>query len=155
MKGTGEYPDNWLEIATKAKREAGWRCVRCGHPDDPALCLELGIPRGQLPCDDGCVGHEATGKFRVLTVHHLDGDKENNRWWNIPPLCQSCHLEIQAKVRMAQRYLLPHSVWFRPYVAGYYAFTVLDEELERDEVEERMEEILRAGQPDVYLEQGA
>lgn len=63
--------------------------------------------------------------FRILTVHHLDGDKANCRWWNLAALCQRCHLEIQAKVVMERVYPFPHSEWFKPYVAGYYAFVYL------------------------------
>ena len=118
----GEYPANWPEIATAVKDEADWRCVRCGHPHAPRI-------------------------GRTLTVHHLDGDKANCRWWNIPALCQACHLTVQGRVRMDQAYLLPHSEWFRPYVAGFYAFALLGEDLSRPEVEARLEELLRAGQP--------
>lgn len=28
----------------------------------------------------------------VLTVAHLDRDKDNNRFWNLAALCQRCHL---------------------------------------------------------------
>lgn len=122
FRGTGEYPDDWDAIAQRVKDEAGWRCVRCDHPHD----VEAG---------------------RVLTVHHLDGDKGNGRWWNLPALCQVCHLAIQGKVRMDQLYLHPHSDWFRPYVAGYYAFTILGLDLERVDVVARMDELLLAGQP--------
>ena len=37
--------------------------------------------------------------------------------------------------------------WFRPYVAGYYAYHLLGEDLSREEVEARMEALLAAGQP--------
>ena len=57
------YPDDWPEIARKVKDEASWRCVRCQHENNQAS------------------GH-------VLTVHHLDMDPSNNRWWNIVALCQ-------------------------------------------------------------------
>jgi len=117
-----DYPPDWPEIARAVKDEAGWRCVRCHHPHD-------------------------TAAGRCLTVHHLDGDKANCRWWNIPALCQACHLTIQGRVRMEQTYLHEHSAWFRPYVAGFYAFTILGEDLERHDVESRTEELLRAGQP--------
>ncbi len=117
----GEYPADWPVIAKATKDEADWRCVRCGHPHAPRI-------------------------GRTLTVHHLDGDKANCRWWNIPALCQACHLTIQGRVRMDQAYLLPHSEWFRPYVAGFYAWS-LGEDLSRPEVEARLEELLRAGQP--------
>ena len=114
---TGEYPADWPEIAKAVKEAAGWCCVRCGHPHD--------APAGY-----------------VLTVHHLDGDKANCRWWNIPALCQRCHLTIQAKVNMAQVWALEHSDWFKPYAAGYYAFRYLGEGLTRAEVDARMPDLL-------------
>jgi hypothetical protein len=48
---------------------------------------------------------------------------------------------------MAQAYVWPHSGWFRPYVAGYYAFTILGEDLTRAEVDARLFELLVIGQP--------
>ena len=95
-KSTGEYPENWPEIAKKCKDDAGWRCVRCNHPHD----IEAG---------------------RMLTVHHLDLNKSNCAWWNLAALCQACHLSIQGRVIMERPYMFEHSKWFRPYVAGYYA----------------------------------
>jgi hypothetical protein len=95
-KSKSEYPVNWPEIAQRVKEEAGWKCVRCGHPHDP----EHGY---------------------CLTVHHLDLAPAHCEWWNIPALCQRCHLEIQAKVTMSQYWMFEHSDWFKPYVAGYYA----------------------------------
>jgi hypothetical protein len=64
-------------------------------------------------------------EWRILTVHHLDGDKANCRWWNLAALCQRCHLEVQAKVVMERIYPHEHSEWFKPYAAGYYAFVYL------------------------------
>lgn len=93
----GEYPDDWKALATEVKTEAGWICVRCNHAHDPKA------------------GY-------TLTVHHLDGQKNNCRWWNLAALCQRCHLHIQAKVVMQRTYMFDHSEWFKPYVAGYYAF---------------------------------
>lgn len=83
----------------------------------------------------------------MLTVHHLDGDKTNCRWWNLAALDQRCHLTIQGRVKMHQSYALPHTPWFRPYAAGFYAFTVLGLDLTRAEVEARIDELLAAGQP--------
>lgn len=90
----GEYPPDWKAIAQRVKDAAGWCCVRCGMP------------------------HQ---KGHVLTVHHLDCDKANCRWWNLAALCQQCHLTIQGKVILARPWLLEHSPWFRPYAAGFYA----------------------------------
>lgn len=118
----GEYPDDWPAIAQAVKDAAGWHCIRCAHPHAPAA-------------------------GRTLTVHHLDGDKGNCRWWNLLALCQACHLSVQARVQVAQVYMHPHSRWFEPYVAGYYAFVVLGLELTREETEARLLELLHAGQP--------
>ena len=90
----GDYPENWKEIADRVKESAEWACVRCDHPHDPAA------------------GY-------CLTVHHLDMNPANCKWWNLVALCQRCHLQIQNKVVMAQYYMFEHSEWFKPYVAGY------------------------------------
>jgi hypothetical protein len=113
----GEYPSNWYKIAKRIKKAAGWKCVRCGHPHDVKS------------------GH-------VLTVHHLDGDKSNCRWWNLAPLCQRCHLRIQGRVKMNQPFIYEHSEWFKPYVAGFYAWKYLGKHLGRMRVLERMDELL-------------
>ena len=95
-KSISAYPSDWPEISLQIKDAAGWRCVRCGHPHDPAA------------------GY-------CLTVHHLTIDPANCAWWNLAALCQRCHLSIQAKVVMERVWYLPHSEWFKPFCAGYYA----------------------------------
>jgi hypothetical protein len=87
-------------------------------------------------------GVEVEAQWRILTVHHADGDKANVRWWNLLALCQRCHLEIQAKVVMERVYPHEHSSWFRPFVAGYYAWAYLREDLTRAEVAVRQDELL-------------
>lgn len=149
---SANYPADWPGIAEHVKGYAEWRCIRCGHPDDPDKCEELGVRRGWLPCDEKCDSRYHSpaiphSKQRILTVHHFDGDKSNCWWWNLGALCQVCHLSIQGRVKMQQMWPFPHSPWFRPYVAGYYAWVVLGEALTRPEVEIRMTELLLAGQP--------
>lgn len=139
----GEYPSDWKDIALRVKAEAGWRCIRCGHPHGDRR--EHGLPV-LVQCDDYCT-HVQDKKMRVLTVHHLDGDKANCRWWNLLALCQVCHLSIQARVNPSQDYLHDHTPWFIPYVCGYYAFAKLGLELTREEVMRRTREILAVGQP--------
>ena len=132
--GRGGYPPEWHATIKHAVREqAGHRCVRCKHPYSGG--------GGKAPCDDQCT-HGGPGEWRILTVHHLDGCKGNCRWWNLAALCQRCHLTIQGRVRMERVYPWPHSEWFRPYVAGYYAWTYLGEDLTREQVEARMDELL-------------
>ena len=93
---SGQYPENWWEIAQAVKNEAGWECERCHHPHDP---------------DAGY----------CLTVHHLVGDKGLVERWNLAALCQRCHLHIQAKVNMFQELMdfVVISDWFVPHLAGF------------------------------------
>jgi 5-methylcytosine-specific restriction endonuclease McrA len=115
---SGDYPDNWPDIAQAVKREAGNCCIRCGHHHDRES------------------GH-------VLTVHHLNGRKDDCAWFNLAALCQRCHLSIQSRVNMDRVWvMLPHSEWFRPYVAGHYARKYLGQNLTRDEVMARLDELL-------------
>lgn len=81
-------------------------------------------------------------RWRVLTVHHLDMNKANCRWWNLAALCQRCHLQIQGKVQMRRVWPWEHTDWFKPYVAGYYAWTYLGENLSREATELRLEDLL-------------
>lgn len=66
----GTYPENWDVIAERIKQQAGRRCEKCGSPSEPG---------------------------RILTVHHLDGDKSNVSDDNLVALCQVCHLHVQAR----------------------------------------------------------
>lgn len=159
--GRDGYPPVWHRELKHAVREAaGHRCVRCQHPYQTGvsppewsrcdeLCEHGGPVRwrnrtGELttvPLNlDADAPREAA--YRILTVHHLDGDKANCRWWNLAALCQRCHLTIQGKVVMERVWPHEHSAWFRPYVAGYYAYRYLGEELTREETEARVDELL-------------
>lgn len=138
---SGDYTEDWQDIARRVKDAAGWRCVRCGHPHE--------TPGNHVPCDEHCDprrhkgGRLNDGKQRILTIHHADGDKSNNAWFNLLALCQVCHLVIQAKVILERPWLMmPHSEWFKPYVAGWYAWRYLGQLLTRDEVEARLDELL-------------
>jgi hypothetical protein len=151
--GPDGYPLAWHEsIKHMVRADADHRCVRCGHP----------YRTGQngsgewSPCDERCTHKDKPGdwrwgpygtdepesRWRILTVHHLDGDKRNCRWWNLCALCQRCHLTVQGKVVMDRRWHHEHSPWFRPYVAGYYAHAYLGQDVTREEAEVRVDELL-------------
>ncbi len=142
----------------------GHRCLRCGHP------YRKGEHRNGewSPCDEDChhkgpfrvwfrtpgvewqrfddvLGFEGMpieAQWRILTVHHLNGIKYDCRWWNLVSLCQRCHLTIQGKVYMDRPWTKPHSDWFRPFVAGFYAWKYLDLELTQEETLARIDELL-------------
>ncbi len=130
--GPDGYPPQWHESIKHNVREAAeHRCVRCQHP------YVKGAGEWS-PCDERCqhgtdnvrwlnrlgvwttvplgVDEDAQrqARWRILTVHHLDGNKANCRWWNLAALCQRCHLTIQGRVDMRRIYPWPHSEWFRP-----------------------------------------
>lgn len=153
------------------REQAGHRCVRCLHPfvcgatpgewsPCDRQCRHRGPARLSYTANDGSYvdrhphelgteagvvvgyGKRVEARWRVLTVHHLDGVKANCRWWNLAALCQRCHLQIQGKVKMERIWPWEHSAWFRPYVAGYYAYTYLGEDLTRADVEARLDGLL-------------
>ena len=99
-----------------AREAAGNKCVRCGSPSVPG---------------------------RILTTHHFDGDKANDEWWNLLPLCQVCHLHIQGKVDPRNPFFLEHTEWIKPYVAGFYAYKYEGQMITRDEAVSRMDELLK------------
>jgi hypothetical protein len=170
--GVDGYPLAWHESIKDAVREAaGHRCVRCGHPyrkgehgtgewsacdfncdhGGPVRVMQIGgkweefdDPPGAIAALGGSLVREA--RWRILTVHHLTGDKRDLRWWNLAALCQRCHLQIQGRVNMAQVYPHEHSKWFRPYAAGYYAAMYLGEDLTREETITRLDELLQLEQ---------
>lgn len=123
-KSSNPYTKDWPVVAQAVKDAAGWTCVRCSAPHDPS--------RGY-----------------TLTVHHLDINPANNAWWNTLALCQRCHLHVQGTVDLNRPWVFDHSPWFRPYVAGFYARKYLAEELSREEVEARLEELLTLEQRSV------
>ena len=114
----GEYPMEWGYIAEGTKIAAGWKCIRCGHKHEPMAGYGL-------------------------TVHHFNGDKSNCNWWNLMALCQRCHLVIQGRINPEQPYIFKHSEWIRPYVAGFYAWKYLNQNLSKEEVAERLDELLK------------
>lgn len=119
-RGTGEYPPGWKEFADSVKEAAGWVCCRCGHGHDPAA------------------GY-------CLTVHHatMAKDEPYDHWWAFLPLCQRCHLSVQARVNLDRPYVMgEHSAWFKPYVAGFYAWKYLGVVVPRAVVEEHLAVLL-------------
>lgn len=168
--GKDGYPFEWHKTVKHLVRlQAGNRCVRCLHPyvsraGEWSPCDERCTHGGPVRVDSWA-GHsfevrDATplavqttiahgsrvdAHWRILTVHHLrlgDDAKRDLRWWNLAALCQRCHLQIQGKVVMERIWPWPHSEWFKPYAAGWYASSYLGQELSREETMARLDELL-------------
>lgn len=170
VHGLGQPGDGPLilpPIKDLIREQACNRCLRCGHPYRVG---EVGGGGEWSPCDDECQHRGPlrvlrTGEllpppessevarvawpdetiqaaWRILTVHHLDEDKANCRWYNLAALCQRCHLRMQRAVIMDRPWHYEHSEWFRPFAAGFYAFKYLNEDLTREETTDRLDELL-------------
>ncbi len=173
MRFRGEYDQAWVQTATAVKDAAGWRCIRCGHPHGDHMFTTSDEERvaqyeqefsgsvlvtfgdvcwrvkAIVRCTPDC-SHPKDGKLRTLTVHHLDGHKANDAWWNLLALCQVCHLQVQAKVIPERQFLFRHSAWFVPYVCGFYAHYYGKQEITRAEADATPDKWLAMGQPWLY-----
>ena len=78
-----EYPNLWQRglIPLFAKKRANWMCEHCGMAFD-----ENG---------KSLVDRRRDGQPFVLTVHHINGDKQDCSYKNLLSCCQRCHLHIQ------------------------------------------------------------
>lgn len=170
---TGKYAKDGKDDRAKVRAESGHRCIRCGHPYETGLkradkgewsvCDEQCTHKGDIrvwvsdeenphwweteslwPVNEQIAGNlKIEARWRILTVHHFDGNKANDAWWNKLALCQRCHLQVQTKVNPEIPYMFEHSDWLKPYVAGFYAAKYLNEDLTREEVMPRLEELLK------------
>lgn len=173
LRISGEYAEDGKARRQNARAEAGHRCIRCGHPFETGKhgkgewspCDEQCTHNGPIrilykdDCprdgwteldksirDAGVIardGNTVEARWRILTVHHFDGNKSNDWWANCLVLCQRCHLQIQGRVNPDIPYFLEHSAWFRPYAAAYYAKKYLAQILTREEVMQRLDELLQ------------
>ena len=139
-------PHHDAEILGVEWRGGEWsKCdERCRHfgpiRDTTGVMTKIASPAGEWV---GSSEHgDVEAQWRVLTVHHLDGNKANLQWWNLAALCQRCHLDIQWKVVMERVYPHEHTDWFKPHAAGYYAWVYLGQEISRDEALMRQSELL-------------
>jgi len=112
---TNDYNPDGKAKRLAARASVGFKCIRCGSPSVPG---------------------------KILTTHHFDGDKSNDEWWNLLPLCQVCHLQIQGKVDPHQPWMFEHSAWLKPYVAGFYANKYEGRKITREEAVSRLDELL-------------
>lgn len=147
----GDYAPDWPEIAMETKRDARWRCVRCGHPFDRHTGRALTCSAECDPRRCRAKRIAERGGSHVLTVHHFDGNKSNNAWWNRMCLDNSCHLYVQAVVIPERAFMFHHSAWIVPYVCGYYAHTK-GLTITRAQAIEEPDRYLRLGQPWLYAD---
>lgn len=114
-----EYHPKWTLISRLIRKyRAGWHCEFCGikngalimrqnmHEWRYATLLELdsieeAVESGRFTRTEAIKKLELT-KI-VLTVAHLDHNKNNNDFANLRALCQSCHLHLDRNQHIANR----------------------------------------------------
>lgn len=77
------------------------------HPKWKLISKLIRFRRANNCCEDcgaeNYKPHPDTGSKVVLTVAHLDHDKNNNRFWNLRALCQRCHLKLDLGTHVRNR----------------------------------------------------
>jgi 5-methylcytosine-specific restriction endonuclease McrA len=85
------YPDDWKLISKAVIKKAGNKCELCNA--------------------DNYESHWKTGSKVVLTVHHIDCDKNNNSKFNLIALCQRCHLRLDLETHISKRHKVDKNYW--------------------------------------------
>lgn len=112
-----EYHPKWPLIIRMVKRRDGNRCKWCGIPNKVIVVrLPDGTTRNVLSREWQEYNQYRRGGYSksqalkilgftkvVLTVAHIDHDKDNNRFDNLAALCQRCHLQHDSKQHVANR----------------------------------------------------
>ena len=78
-----KYPEDWKEIRQTILERAENKCELCGA--------------------ENYKPHWKTGNKVILTIAHIDQDRENNKEWNLLALCQRCHLKIDLPYKIRKR----------------------------------------------------
>lgn len=86
-----DYPKNWKKISKAVIEKANNRCELCEAENHK--------------------NHWKTGSKVVLTVHHIDGDINNNSKYNLIALCQRCHLRLDLGKHIRKRKRVDNKYW--------------------------------------------
>lgn len=77
------------------------------HPKWTLISRLIRFKRAQNKCEfcnaENYKQHPITNSKVVLTVAHLDRNKNNNRFINLKALCQKCHLNYDILQHLANR----------------------------------------------------
>ena len=108
-----KYPDNWEWLSRQVIADAGNKCELCYAPNGEFIVRfppnEYKYPwvlTDDMPAIEFSEGLEDSNykvTKVVLTVHHINGDKNDSRKQNLIALCQKCHLRLDLLRHMENR----------------------------------------------------
>jgi hypothetical protein len=105
-----KYDKNWKFFSKQTINDAGNKCELCCapngtevfRPNKHAISIKPWVFLHEIK-DTSLIGDLLKKVKIVLTVHHIDGDKENNSKHNLIALCQKCHLRLDLGRHMKNR----------------------------------------------------
>ena len=100
-----EYHPEWKRISRGVIKAAGNRCALCYAPN--GVRIVRNTPGGRYPWRLYEPGEPIKTPEKttlvVLTVHHIDGNAQNNDKLNLLALCQRCHLKLDMQRHVSNR----------------------------------------------------
>lgn len=105
-----DYPADWKRISLWVRETASWKCEMCFAPNGAKIVrtkkngrwfLEDAV-RLMARADEHFGRNPKITKV-VLTVHHVNFDRLDNRRVNLLALCQRCHLKLDQGEKMRKQ----------------------------------------------------
>lgn len=94
-----KYHKDWKKISKCTIARAGGKCELCGAPNRITIFRGGGLTH--MWDHYGLDGSREV--MIVLTVHHIDGDVNNNTKYNLIALCQRCRLRLDMGKHLRNR----------------------------------------------------
>jgi hypothetical protein len=95
-----EYPENWKWLSKQIIADAGNRCELCYAPNGKTI---VRYKKSSYPWELPVPWDKSKRTKIILTVHHIDSNKQNSKKQNLIALCQRCHLRLDLQKHMANR----------------------------------------------------
>ena len=105
-----DYHPNWKNIRKSILHRANNKCELCGAPNYSLIQRIKGAEYPWYIVENAKDYDSKTSNIIkiVLTIHHIDYDKKNNKPYNLLALCQKCHNKLDMPLRVKNRQRKKH-----------------------------------------------